>query len=57
MRRRKEKLNKQFNPDKYKMIFCPSCKGTGKSTNRDKETKVCSQCGGFGWIKKEGDDQ
>jgi hypothetical protein len=44
-------------PEKYKMIFCPSCEGTGKSSNGDEVAKVCSQCGGFGWVKKEGDDK
>ena len=57
MRRKKEKLNKHFNPEKYKMDFCPSCKGTGKLSGGDKGVKVCSQCGGFGWVKKEGDDE
>jgi len=54
MKREKEKLNKQFDPEKYKMIFCPSCRGTGKSSNGDEGGKVCRQCGGFGWVKKEG---
>jgi len=53
MKRKKEKLNKHFNPEKYKMTYCPYCGGTGKSSDRDKGVNVCSQCGGFGWIKKE----
>jgi hypothetical protein len=101
MKRKKEKLNKNFNPEKYKMACCPYCKGTGKSPDGDEgvnpfdspslvpgfipdgkhddqnagnqvegsglilsgafraveRIKVCSQCGGFGWIKKEGGDQ
>jgi len=57
MKRKKEKLNKHFNPEKYKMACCPNCRGTGKSSNKDAEVKVCSQCGGFGWVKKEGDHQ
>jgi len=53
MRREKEKLYKEFNPEKYKMAWCPYCKGTGKSSNGDEAVKVCMQCGGFGWVKKE----
>jgi len=53
MRREKEKPCKEFNPEKYKMAWCPYCKGTGKSSNGDEAVKVCMQCGGFGWVKKE----
>ena len=55
MKRKKEKLNKHFSPEKYGMDRCPYCRGTGKSSNGDEGVKVCSQCGGFGWVKKEGD--
>lgn len=101
MKRKKEKLDRHFNPDRYKMACCPSCRGTGKSPDGDEgvnpfdaasltvgfspdgkhvnqkagnqvegsglilsgafsaveRIKVCSQCGGFGWIKKERDDK
>jgi hypothetical protein len=53
METRKRKLHKDFNPDKYKMACCPSCGGTGKSTNVGGKVKVCSQCGGFGWVRKK----
>ena len=53
MKREKEELNKHLNPEKYKMSCCPYCKGAGKVSNRDEGAKVCSRCGGFGWIKKE----
>jgi len=53
MKGKKEKLNARFNPEKYKMACCPYCRGTGKSPDKDKGVKVCSQCGGFGWVKKE----
>ena len=53
METRKRKLHKEFNPEKYKMISCPSCKGTGKSSDGNEGIKVCTQCGGFGWVKKE----
>jgi len=57
MERINEKLDKHFNPEKYKMACCPYCRGTGKSSNSDEKVKVCSQCGGFGWVKKgEGED-
>jgi hypothetical protein len=55
MKRKNEKSNQHFNPEKYKMACCPYCRGTGKSSNGDEKVKVCSQCGGFGWVKKEGD--
>jgi PHP family Zn ribbon phosphoesterase len=55
MERKKEKLNKHFDPERYQMTRCPSCGGTGKLSNGDEGVKVCSQCGGFGWIKKGGD--
>jgi ribosomal protein L37AE/L43A len=54
---KKRKLHKSFNPEKYKMISCPFCRGTGKSSNAGEGIKVCIQCGGFGWVKKGGDDK
>jgi DnaJ-class molecular chaperone len=52
MTSKKRKVYKGFNPEKYTMIFCPSCGGTGKLLN-DEEVNVCSKCGGFGLVKKE----
>jgi hypothetical protein len=57
MESKKRKLRKDFNPEKYKMVLCPCCKGSGKSSNGNEGVKVCSQCGGFGWVKKEGNDK
>jgi hypothetical protein len=57
MKTKKTEMDKSFNPEKYNMIYCPSCRGTGKSFNGDEGVKVCTQCGGFGWVKKEGDDK
>ena len=54
MIRKKRKLDQHFDPEKYQMICCPHCKGAGKLPDGEKGIKVCSQCGGFGWIKKEG---
>jgi len=44
---------KRVNPERYGMIFCPSCKGSGKSFTASKGVDVCKVCGGFGAIKKE----
>ena len=51
---KKRESPKSFNPEKYEMVSCPSCGGTGKSANEDEKVRVCNQCGGFGWVKKEG---
>jgi len=50
------KDDKSFDPARYGMIFCPECKGSGKSLGIGKETNVCTVCGGFGLIKKEEKD-
>jgi DnaJ-class molecular chaperone len=57
MEPKKRKLHRSFNPEKYKMAYCPYCKGTGKSSNEDEGVKVCAQCGGFGWVKKGEDNK
>jgi DnaJ-class molecular chaperone len=57
MKRKTEKSNQRFNPEKYRMMSCPSCGGTGKSSSGDEKVKVCSLCGGFGWVRKEGDNK
>jgi DnaJ-class molecular chaperone len=41
--------SKAFNPDKIGMRICPHCNGYGR-----KYGTVCSRCGGFGYIKKDG---
>jgi DnaJ-class molecular chaperone len=35
------------------MIYCPVCKGSGKLLNGVEERVVCKICGGFGFIRKE----
>jgi len=45
--------DKRFKPEKYGMIFCPDCGGSGRSFTNFKGTNVCNVCGGFGLIKKE----
>ncbi len=48
-----DKRKRGINPEKFQMAWCPSCRGTGKSTDPEKGVGVCPRCGGFGWIKKE----
>jgi DnaJ-class molecular chaperone len=40
-----------FNPEKYAMAVCPSCKGNGYILTPKR--KPCPKCGGFGFVKKE----
>jgi DnaJ-class molecular chaperone len=46
-------MNKKFNPEKYGMMVWPVCAGHGRIRNPD-DVKVCQNCGGFGFIRKEG---
>jgi len=43
---------KRIDPEKYGMIFCPYCEGSGKSSSDAEGTMVCKTCGGFGLIIK-----
>jgi Zn ribbon nucleic-acid-binding protein len=47
---------RDFNPDRYGMIYCPACKGSGKLFNGAEGGVVCKICGGFGYIKKEAEN-
>ena len=49
----KTKVGRRFNPNKYGMIFCPNCSGSGRSFADAQGVNVCKVCGGFGLIKKE----
>ena len=49
----KTKVGRGFNPNKYGMIFCPDCRGSGRSFADAQGVNVCKVCGGFGLIKKE----
>ena len=49
----KTKLGRRFNPNKYGMIFCPNCRGSGRFFADAQGVNVCKVCGGFGLIKKE----
>ena len=43
----------RIDPRKYGMIFCPYCKGSGKSFTDADGISVCKSCGGFGLIIKK----
>ena len=49
----KTKVGRRFDPNKYGMIFCPNCSGSGRSFADAHGVNVCKVCGGFGLIKKE----
>lgn len=49
----KKTTSGHFNPERYGMICCPVCKGSGKFFNGVERGAVCKICGGFGFIKKE----
>jgi len=47
---------KEFDPEKCGMMVCPVCKGYGRILYPD-DVKVCQNCGGFGFIRKEGNEK
>ena len=49
----KTDIGRRFNPNKYGMVFCPNCSGSGRSFADAQGVNVCKVCGGFGLIKKE----
>jgi DnaJ-class molecular chaperone len=44
-------MGRRFNPDRYEMMYCPVCKGSGKLPEVEGRV-VCKVCGGFGLVKK-----
>jgi len=46
-------MSRRFNPDRYGMVYCPVCKGSGKLLNGVEAGVVCKVCGGFGFVKKQ----
>jgi len=46
------RMGGRFDPEKYGMIFCPDCSGSGKSFMDPQGDNVFKVCGGFGLIKK-----
>jgi hypothetical protein len=51
---KKMTVQTSFDPERYGMIFCPSCHGPGKFMHDTMETEVCSVCGGFGLTIRSG---
>jgi len=47
-------MDKKLNPEKYGMMVCPLCDGYGRIRFPD-DVKVWQNCGGFGFIRKEGE--
>jgi hypothetical protein len=47
-------MDKKFNPEKYGMVVCPVCDRYGRIRFPD-GVKGYQKCGGFGFIKKEGE--
>jgi hypothetical protein len=47
-------MGKAFDPEKYKMTFCPLCQGDDKLPKSPERFEGCKECGGFGLIKKKG---
>ena len=45
-------MNKTFDPEKYQMRIFSVCDGYGLIRSSD-DVKVCENCGGFGFIKKD----
>ena len=45
-------MEKPYSPEKYGLVICPECNGSGKLPKNPKG-KVCEKCGGFGFIKNE----
>ncbi len=48
----KKGVSRPFNPERYGMIYCPACKGSGNFFNGVGGRVVCGLCGGFGLIRK-----
>jgi len=51
---KKRTAQTSFDPERYGMMFCPSCHGPGKFIHGTIETEVCSVCGGFGLTIRAG---
>ena len=47
---REMNMKKNFNPEKYGMVICSSCKGNG--FNQNPKGQCCIICGGFGFVIK-----
>ena len=49
----KKLKDKEIRPERYGMIFCLNCKGSGKHFYGKSGVSVCHVCGGFGLVKME----
>ena len=49
-------MGRKFSLRKYGMMVCSVCKGYGRILYPD-DVKVCQNCGGFGFIRKEGNEK
>ena len=48
-------MERKFSPEKYGMAVCPVCYGYARiHSPNDVDVKVYQNCGGFGFIRKEG---
>jgi hypothetical protein len=45
--------NNGINPERYGMVFCSNCSGSGKYFYGDRGVSVCQVCGGFGLVRNE----
>ena len=45
-------MDKKFNPEEYGMTICPHCNSHGYVQYPKRQ--CCPKCGGFGFIRKEG---
>ncbi len=44
---------KGIKPEKYGMVFCSNCSGSGKYFYGNSGISACQDCGGFGLIRME----
>jgi hypothetical protein len=44
---------KGISPERYGMVFCANCSGSGRYFCRSKGVSVCEVCGGFGLTRME----
>ena len=51
----KRAAGKSFDPERYGLIFCDKCSGSGRCDDGGETVRVCEDCGGFGLIKKPGE--
>ena len=50
---KKEITGRIFDPERYEMIFCSGCNGSGRTPDDATGTNICRVCGGFGLIRKQ----